>query len=87
MDKFASFTTNPLSPARDGTSVVPDDSADLAQVSRMIYVGGGGNLAVKMQDGIGTLIFENIPDGAQIPIRVARILSTGTTATGIIALW
>jgi hypothetical protein len=55
-------------------------------VTRALYVGGGGNLAVRLQDGT-ELTLANMPAGTLLPIRVTRILATGTTATEIVGLW
>ena len=48
-------------------------------------VGGAGNLAVTMWDG-GDITFTNIAVGVPVVIRARTILTSGTTATGIIAL-
>lgn len=58
---------------------------DLPQGSRAIYVGGTGNLAVVMWDG-ATVTFNGMAAGYPLPIRARTILTSGTTATGIIAL-
>jgi hypothetical protein len=53
-----------------------------------LFIGDGGNkhVSVIMQDS-GTVIFENVPTGTLLPIRVTRVKSTGTTASKIIAIW
>jgi hypothetical protein len=73
-------------PASGMISVTPSDSINLTTEARAIYVGGAGNLAVIMKDGT-TGTFTNVPAGYPLPIRATRILATGTTATGIIALY
>lgn len=73
--------------ARNGAVVTPNDSTDLAQVTRAVYVGTGGDLEVTMA-GTGTaIVIPDVPAGAFLPICVARILSSNTTATGIVAFW
>lgn len=57
------------------------------QETRGLYVGGTGDVAVKMVGDGGTVTFATVPAGVILPICVTQVLSTGTTATGIIALW
>ncbi|WP_299193316.1 hypothetical protein [uncultured Litoreibacter sp.] len=86
MDKFANFPTTPISPARGGAQVTPDDATPLTQVSRALYVGQGGDIAATLADG-DTVTFEAVPSGAILPIRAASVSATGTTAEAIVALW
>lgn len=51
-----------------------------------LYVGGAGDLAVITMGG-DQVTFTAAPAGAFLPIQVTRVLSTGTTATNILALW
>jgi nitrogen fixation protein len=83
-DTFRKHTRSLTSPPEHGAAVVP--GTDLAHVTRALYVGGGGNLAVRLQDGT-ELTLANMPAGTLLPIRVTRILATGTTATEIVGLW
>lgn len=82
-------------PAAHALDVTPAD-ADLSIVAaghftRAVYVGGVGDLAVRMADngdqGDQDVIFKAVPAGSILPIRVSQIQSTGTSATLIIALW
>jgi hypothetical protein len=73
--------------ARNAAAVTPNDDADLAQVTRAIFVGGAGNISVTMA-GTGTaVVITGVPAGAFLPICAARILATSTTATNIVAFW
>jgi hypothetical protein len=83
-DTFRKHTRSLTSPPEHGAVVVPD--ADLCHVTRALYVGGGGNLRVRLQDG-SELTLANVPAGTLIPIRVVRVLATGTSATQIVGLW
>ena len=86
MDNFANFPTTPISPARGGELIAPSDTSDLMQVSRALYVGQGGDVALTLVDG-DNLTFEAVPGGSLLPIRVRAVAATGTSATGLIALW
>ena len=77
-------------PAGKAIEITPADT-DLADFTRAIYVGTAGDLAVIMAEesvGGGTTVvtFKAVGAGSILPIRVAQIRSTGTTASDIIAL-
>lgn len=70
--------------AYKGAAVTPSDTTQL-EVTRGLYIGGAGNLVVTMADG-NNVTFANHPVG-YAPIQVTKVLSTGTTATSIVALY
>ena len=85
-DKFENIRPALESPGEGLLTVTPDDGADLTQVSRALYIGGAGDLAVQMKDGSsGT--FVGVYSGQLLPVRAARVLATGTTATNIVAIF
>jgi len=84
-DDFENYATSLTSPARDAEPIVPNDAADLPSATRGIYVGAGGSLQVQMVSG-QTVAFDNVQGGVVYPLRVARVMATGTTATGLVAL-
>lgn len=73
------------SPAYDIFSITPSDGADLAQTTRGLWVGTGGNVSVITKGGT-TVTITNVADGSILPFRVARVRSTGTTASNILGL-
>lgn len=73
------------SPAAYAEVPVNSDTANLAFNSRSVYVGGAGNLSVCMANGANAT-FVAVQAGSILPIRVARINTTGTTATNILSL-
>jgi hypothetical protein len=83
-DKFNSDPTI-VGPGVSAVAVTPSDAADLAYTTRMLYIGGAGNLTVKMADGVNCT-FTAVPAGSTLPLRVTRVLATGTTATSIVAV-
>lgn len=85
-DTFKSHTQNLTSPPPSALEIAPSDAIDLAVATRALYVGGAGNLKVRMLDG-SDVTFSNTQAGAQYALRVDRVYATGTTATGIVALW
>ena len=70
--------TNPL--LRIDT-VTPSDSADLGYVGRQVYAATAGRVAA--WDVNGNAFSFAIAAGERVAVTVVRILSTGTTATGI----
>ncbi len=85
-DTFKSLATSLSSPATGAASISPSNNSDLAQVTRAIYVGGPGRMTAILADG-AEITFENMAAGMIYPLRVSRIKSTNTTATGLVALW
>ena len=78
------FAITSTSPANSLFSITPNDSTDLPALARQIYVGTGGNVAVKDSEG-NTVTHKNVPSGCYLaPFFVVRVLATGTTATDLI---
>lgn len=67
-------------------AVTPNDSVDLPNVARSLYVGVTGNIQLITLGG-NTVTFVGIQAGTVLPIRTSRVGSTGTTATNILALF
>ncbi len=86
MDTFKKHTRSLTSPPEHAVAVEPADDADLAVATRALYVGVGGDLAVRMLDG-GTVTLVGVQGGTMLPLRVDRVLATGTTAGAILGLW
>lgn len=84
-DDFESYSSSLTSPARDAAAIVPNDAVDLPFVTRGIYVGSAGSLQVRMAGG-QIVTFENVLPGVVYPLRAARVLASGTTATALVAL-
>ena len=74
------------SPAKGFDVVAPNDSADLTNIARGVYVGVSGNLNVVMLDDSAGVI-TSVASGVIHPIRIKRILATDTTATNILAFY
>jgi len=70
--------------AFSGEVVTPSDTDRLTM--GQLFVGTGGNVAVKFPDTETTVVLKNIPDGSFLPIYVVAVLSTGTTALDIVIL-
>mgnify|MGYP000353769980 CR=1 FL=1 len=85
-DSFANNEASLSSPAEKATAITPNDSADLANATRGLYVGVSGNVKLTLVGGT-TVTFANLAAGTIHPLRVQRIHDTDTTATGLIGVW
>lgn len=85
-DVYAHTTPGLSSPAIDGSMIVPSDATDLAHVTRALYVGSGGEIAAQLASG-SVVTLSAVPGGALLPLRVRRVMSTGTSASGLVGLW
>lgn len=82
-------------PVNDGTAgadrlraVTPNDSTNLPLgTAAALWVGGAGNVAILADIDTSAVTIVAIPAGTILPIRTKRVLSTGTTATSIVALY
>lgn len=76
------------SPTAHAEAITPADT-DLDDFTRSIYVGGTGDLAVRMAGAEGDVdvVFKAVPAGTILDIRVKQIRTTLTTATLIVAMW
>ena len=84
MDQFKHHAQSLESPATRIAEIAPSDTADLAFVTRAISVEQAGYLQVVTVAGDTGRVF--VAAGVPFPIRVALVLATGTTATGIVGL-
>jgi hypothetical protein len=77
-------TSSLTRPAGGGVAVTPSDSTVLPVGCRSLWVGTSGNLAVGFPDGSSVVI----PSASGvIPVQARMVLLTGTTASGIVALY
>lgn len=86
MDKFSDYPTSLTAPARDAAAVVPNDAADLAVLPRALYIGQAGDVSARLAGG-QSVVFRALQAGSLLPVRVAGVNATGTTASDILALW
>lgn len=73
-------------PARKAAAITPNDSTDLAQETRGLYVGVTGDVKVDLVEE-GTVIFVGLAAGIIHPIAAIRVYATGTTATNIVGTY
>lgn len=82
-DHFSTLAPTIVGPAMRAFAVTPDDDADLEQNIRAVTIGTtGGTLTFVSSRTGATSTTAELPIGTY-PLFASRILSTGTTATGI----
>jgi len=84
-DRFQYSTPSLSGPAAHAFAVTPNDSTDLAETTRALYVGTAGSVAAVMASG-ASVSFGTVASGTVLPVRVTRVLLTGTTASAILGL-
>jgi hypothetical protein len=73
-------------PVPNAAAVTPSDSTNLPEITTAIWVGTAGDVTVDMSNDGTNVTFPNLTVGWH-PIRCKKIYSTGTHATGIVAVW
>ena len=84
-DFFATHQSGLQSPASYLANISPNDTADLANVSRALNVASSGSVRVTTVEGSEATVY--IVAGNAFPVRVSRVWATGTTATGIVVMY
>jgi hypothetical protein len=84
-DRFKHSSPSLNGPAAHAFAVTPNDSTDLSETTRALYVGVSGNVAAVMASG-ASATFSAVQAGTTLPVRATRVLATGTTASSIVGL-
>lgn len=84
-DDFHDFAPSLSDPPSRGETLMPSDTDNQAFITRALYVGGGGDVRLRLASG-DEIILAMAQGGALYPLRVAQVLATGTTATDLIGL-
>lgn len=71
----------------DGAKALTKSDTDTYNTAIIVYCGGTGDIAVVPVNGAGSVTFTNFPAGQVLPVRVVQVLSTGTTATGLVGIY
>lgn len=85
-DPFALTQDSPTSPAEGCFAIAPSDSAELPFVTKGIYIGGDGDLAVVALGNSAPVTFRNLLAGTILDVRAKAVFATGTTAANLVGL-
>ena len=85
-DEFQSVSDTPESQARNAHAVSPHATNPLPATSKALYVGGQGDVTVRLIDDIADVTFVNVPAGMILPIRASHVRAI-TSATNILNLY
>lgn len=84
-DPFKTRSPGLTSPATHAEAIEPSDDTSLSSATRALYVGGGGDAVVQMLSG-DVVTLRNLQAGTVYPIRIARVMTSGTTATDLVGM-
>jgi hypothetical protein len=85
-DIFQNRADDMSAPASRCVAVTPSDGLALPETPKALYVGTGGSIVLQGVGGGGDVTLANVPGGCVLPIRVAFVRASGTTAADIVAL-
>jgi hypothetical protein len=67
-------------------TITKSDSTVLSPICRRLYVGGTGDVSIRMLDG-STPVLKALPVGAMLDIQFDQVLSTNTSATLMVGFY
>lgn len=78
-----------VAPGKRLAAVTTSDTADFTAVPRALFIGTGGDLKVIAVDDTSNagVTLKNVASGSILTIKFRRVLSSGTTATDIVAIY
>jgi hypothetical protein len=87
-DPYAQRSTEISSQARGAAAITPSDTVDLPVYAKALMVTAAGTVSVLpiaeyVQGNTTAVALGNLPVGYIIPIQVARVFASGTSATVI----
>lgn len=78
---FANGRMPASGPSNDLIPVTPSNTVDLVNIAVALYITVGGDVTFVTEAGNTRTV--NVPSNFILPVGVARVNATGTTATGI----
>ncbi len=80
--------SNVLVPNASGAAAVTKSDATVFSPAAIgLWVGGVGDVAVRMFGSQTNVTFVAVPAGTMLPVQVDQVLATGTSATNIVRLY
>lgn len=75
------------SPAVGLYAVTPSDTTVLSPLPRALYIGASGNIAIVAEETPASVVFVAVSAGQTLAVRAKKVMSTGTTASSIVAMY
>ena len=85
-DAFHDLSDSSITPSENCFTITPSDNNELSHLTKAIYIGGGGDLALLIGASQTPVTFRNTVAGSVLDVRVRGVMSTGTTATDLVGL-
>lgn len=83
-DPFSLHSDLPNAPAAAAFAIVPSDAAELAQVTKAIYVGTAGHVTLRPLRSPADVVYRNVAAGSYLTIRASHVRASGTTAADLV---
>lgn len=84
VDSFENTVDTLSAPAARCFEIIPMDGANLPRATKAIFVGTGGDIVLRAVRDETEIVFRNVPGGTILPVRVAAVSATGTSASDIV---
>jgi hypothetical protein len=85
-DRFESVSDSLIAPARLAFAIAPNDTANLPQTTKAVYVGTGGDIALRAVGSTEDVVLRNVVAGSVLAIRLQAVRVAGTTASNLVGL-
>jgi hypothetical protein len=87
VDTFVNFQPGLQTPVRSSFVITPSDTLELPFVTRAVYVGGTGDLKVRLADDPTPQVIKAVAVGTVLPLRVRQVYATGTGASLLVGTY
>ena len=77
---------SPIAPAQNCFAIEPSDTAELAAVTKALFIGEGGDVTLRTLRGTADVTFRNLPNAYVLDVRAIAVRATGTSAGNIVGL-
>jgi hypothetical protein len=86
IDPFKNTADSLIAPSTRCFAITPDDSEELREAPKALYIGTGGDLVVRPLGGDEDIVFRNTISGCILDVRVRAVRASGTSAQDIVGL-
>ena len=87
IDTFNQHAGLASDPGDSSFAITPSDSAQLPFVTRALYIGTAGNVAVQLINDSSPVTLMNCVAGSVLPFRVKQVMNTNTTASNLVGIY